>query len=215
MKGPLEFIIDHAMADIRDLEKTCYKVINIEQGTTEWLEMRRKYITASQIPVIMGVSPYQTFAQLLNEKLTGKEANNDDKKELFQRGHDLENTARNILRDYKFKPMVLVSKQIPELMASLDGMDLERNIILEAKYVGKAKLSAIKNLNIPASHLYQMQAQLMVSGAEACLYFATDGDKYHKEFIKPNLEMFEQIKEVTALFSEALKERVNGNKPTN
>lgn len=187
-----------------------FEIIEVQQNTPAWLELRRKYVTASQVPILMGVSPYQSIEDLLEEKISGKEIDNSGKEALFKRGHDLENTARNILTDYNFKPYVLTSTLVPNLMASLDGFDRKHNVILEAKYVGKVKLAAIKRGVIPKPHYAQMQAQLLVSGAEYCLYWASDGQNIARQVIKPNKEFFTEIKEVVQWFLDILKEKLSG-----
>ena len=44
------------------------KIIPIEQQSPEWFEWRKTGITASDMPIIMGVSPYKTPWQLWAEK---------------------------------------------------------------------------------------------------------------------------------------------------
>ena len=36
------------------------RIVNLEQGTKEWLEWRRQGITATESSVILGLSPYKT-----------------------------------------------------------------------------------------------------------------------------------------------------------
>lgn len=43
----------------------------IRQGTPEWIEARRSLITATDIPVLLGISPYRCEADLAAEKLGG------------------------------------------------------------------------------------------------------------------------------------------------
>jgi predicted phage-related endonuclease len=40
----------------------------IRQGTDEWLEARRSLVTATDIPVLLGLSPYKCEADLADEK---------------------------------------------------------------------------------------------------------------------------------------------------
>jgi len=41
----------------------------MEQGTPEWLEMRKNYLGASDAPIVMKVSPWSTPFQLWRKKL--------------------------------------------------------------------------------------------------------------------------------------------------
>ncbi len=45
------------------------KIIDLEQGTPEWLEWRKNGIGSSDIATIMGANPYQTPYQLWEENL--------------------------------------------------------------------------------------------------------------------------------------------------
>lgn len=170
-----------------------YEVLNVEQGTEAWKQERLKRVTASQIPSLMNLSPYQSALQLLEEKITGKEADVDGFKQvLFQRGHDAELAAREWVESHlnlKFPPSVILSKRCPQLLASLDGFNQGKNVILEAKYMGAKALEDVKAGKIKPHHQCQVQAQLLATGAEKCIYFATtqDGDSAIAE-IKPNAE---------------------------
>ena len=46
--------------------------IPLAQGSPEWLEARRSLVTASDIPVLLGLSPYRCEADLADEKRYGK-----------------------------------------------------------------------------------------------------------------------------------------------
>ncbi len=45
----------------------------LRQGSAEWLEARRSLVTSTDVPVILGLSPYKSEAQLAREKLEGIE----------------------------------------------------------------------------------------------------------------------------------------------
>jgi predicted phage-related endonuclease len=44
------------------------KTLAIEQGSAEWLALRRKMRTASETATVMGCNPYQTPLQLARQK---------------------------------------------------------------------------------------------------------------------------------------------------
>jgi len=46
-------------------------IINVKQGTKEWLNLRMGHFTASEAPAMMGVSKYQKRDELLTMKKTG------------------------------------------------------------------------------------------------------------------------------------------------
>ena len=43
--------------------------MTLEQGSAEWLAARRQMVTSTDLPVIMGLSPYKSEATLAREKL--------------------------------------------------------------------------------------------------------------------------------------------------
>lgn len=45
--------------------------VPVRQGSQEWLDYRRTVVTATDIPVLLGLSPYKCEADLADEKLTG------------------------------------------------------------------------------------------------------------------------------------------------
>lgn len=161
------------------MKRVPYSILDLVQGTPEWLDRRFDSVTASQIAAIAGLCPYQTSEKLLDEKLSRQENEvSGFKQQLFDRGHDAEAIGRTwVEKEYgaTFTPMVLVSKKCPDLLASLDGFSLTLNTIFEAKFMGEKALTAVDRGEIKDHHLVQIQAQLFVSGAATCIYFATDG----------------------------------------
>lgn len=180
------------------------------QKSPEWLELRRKYITASEVPIIMGRSPYRTLQELVYEKTTGTmEVLSQDKIDLFKKADDIEIKARESLigDGYNFEPQVILSKTVPDLLASLDGFDQNHNTILEVKYIGRAKLIKLEqDKNLPVHHYIQIQAQLLASGAKRCLYYASDSKNIFLKNIEPDLEFFETIKKEIKKVSQNLKD---------
>lgn len=188
-----------------------YEYLNVEQGTDAWLKERLKRVTASQTPSLLNLSPYQTVSQLLEEKLTGKEAEVDSYKEyLFRKGHQAEHAAREWAESdlgFKLPPKVIVSNRCIGLLASLDGFNEEQNVILEAKYMGAKSLDEVKKGKIKLHHKCQIQAQLLASGAKHCIYFATteSGDSAILE-ITPKQDYFENITAAVNAFIRDLGE---------
>lgn len=182
-----------------------YTKLDLIQGTPEWLKVRMTKLTASQAPVLFDLSPYQTRLQLFEEKVTGEEAQTDDyKMQLFRRGHEAEEAGREWVKKHlnlDLLPLVLVSNETPELLASLDGMDESRGVIFEAKYMGTDNLKRVEAGLIPPHHICQVQAQLAVSGADEAIYFAMDsqGNAVHQR-IKPDQDYGRDIAEAAIRF---------------
>lgn len=190
---------------------SAYETLTVDQGSDAWLNERMKRVTASQTPALLGLSPYQTILDLYEEKITGKEVDVSTYKQvLFDKGHRAEAAARQWVEanlGLTFPPAVIVSTKCPHLLASLDGINQDKNIIFEAKYMGKAALEDVKHGKIKEHHQCQIQAQLLASGAEKCIYFATidDGDSAVLE-ITPKSEYAERITAAVDKFMKELTE---------
>jgi putative phage-type endonuclease len=151
-----------------------YTIWQGDQGSPEWVKLRQGHIGSSDIAVIVGKSPFATTVHdLWLEKRGNKEI--DPPSYPMIRGKELEPIAResyiaetgNIVG-----PEVFVCSEKP-YMASLDGITLDRRIILEAKApMSIETLFKVNSENIREFYYYiQVQWQLMIVGAaEADLY---------------------------------------------
>lgn len=175
-----------------------FRILDLAQGTPEWKAARLNYLTASNVPVLFDLSPYKTKLGLFEELVTGAEAPvTPEKQILFDIGHGAEKVGREWLVKkfgHDFDPAVAASIEHPDIMASLDGFAQKENLIAEFKYVGAEKLNQIKIGKLPADHEIQVQAQLLVTGAEKCVYFAIDpkGNAAMLD-VFPDLKMQNQI----------------------
>jgi putative phage-type endonuclease len=152
----------------------------VVQGTPEWLQLRATHHTASEAPAALGVGKYQTRAALLRQKFTGLGDDVDaGKQALFDRGHAAEAAARGLAEaivDSDFYPITAtaVIDGLP-LLASLDGCTLEGDVILEHKLWNDALASDVRNGTLTPHYTVQMDQQLLVTGAEKCLFMVSDG----------------------------------------
>lgn len=140
------------------------------QGTDEWLSEKRHRIGASEIGAIIGVSPWITKRQLWEMKTNRRppQATNP----AMERGLRLEPVARKSVDDVfglKLAPAVVQDSQQKYLMASLDGWDRENSIIWEHKCPGLAEHNRTPD-GPPEKYRYQVQQQLMITGAAKCLF---------------------------------------------
>ena len=155
-----------------------YKIIELEQGSPEWLSYRRTKITATDTAKIMNLSPFCTPLQLWEEKLGLRESTpiNDKMRE----GSLMEEQARdflNSLSETNFKPIVLESIDFPFMMASLDGMNSVGDIV-EIK-CGKKSYEDLKEGKIPDYYYAQIQKQIYVSNSICCKYFCYRSENEH------------------------------------
>jgi putative phage-type endonuclease len=185
------------------------KKLDLVQGTPEWLNARYDYVTGSQTPVILNLSRYQTPLELFEEKILRQELRSVAGKEIiFGRGHSAEKKAREYLKEKGlcYEPVVMVSHRYPDLLVSLDGLTSDGKRMFECKFVGTAVLEKIRQGEIPPDHRCQIQAGLLVSGAEVCDYFATDseGDSHWIE-IFPEPQYQADIAEAAKRFMDCVR----------
>ena len=104
------------------------KILDLVQGTDEWLEARLNYLCASEAAAMMGESKYMTREDLLALK-KGWQANPVDgfKQKLFDSGHESEAAAREILEEETCEPWMPAVGAIEvdgiKLLASFDGLN--------------------------------------------------------------------------------------------
>ncbi len=72
------------------------RIVNLEQGTKEWLEWRRQGITATESSVILGLSPYKTVWRLWLEKLQKALPPDLSNNPLVRYGKETEAIARSL-----------------------------------------------------------------------------------------------------------------------
>lgn len=152
------------------------KIVDVEQGTEEWLKWRKTVITATDCPAIMGSSPWSTPYKCWQNKLglSGDKAPNA----AMQRGKDLEPIARDIFSrntGITMKSAVIESSEYSILGASLDGISSNKTMILEIKCGGEKLHALAKDSIIPEYYMDQIQHQILVTRAVKAFYLSFDG----------------------------------------
>ncbi len=160
------------------------KIIELEQGSPEWLAFRKDYIGASDAPVICGVSFYgKTPLQLYEEK---KSLRKSYKSKAMERGTELEPIARRMVdKDHGtiYTPMVVQSEEVEFMIASLDGYDIHSNKFIEIKCPKEEIFESINQYNdIPLDWIYQMNHQMFVVELDEGTLIVYNGT-YYKEFV--------------------------------
>ena len=181
------------------------------QGTKEWLDNRRKFIGASDAPIILGVSPWKTPYQLWEEKLGfGKEIDLSKNPQIV-RGNALEPVVLQNFNNENFLtlyPQVVYHKEIKFMMASLDGLSKEKDVAIEIKCPGKEAHQKALNGEIPEYFYPQLQHQLACLGLDSIYYhsFHESGiatvivkrdDKYIKKMITKEKKFWECVQTFT------------------
>lgn len=155
------------------------KTLNLTQGSPEWLAHRRTTRNASDAPAMMGVSPYVTRAQLVRQRATGVEREVDSATQArFFRGHEVEPALRALAEAMLGEDLYAVTGVSDDgyLGASLDGVTLAEDVILEVKQPNAGKVACMQRDEIPPQDYWQIVQQFAVcDGAARCLYLVGDG----------------------------------------
>lgn len=156
---------------------------NVQQGSKEWLELRKDFYAASDAAAMLGVSPYKTRTDLLKEKATGlvPEVNSATQR-LFDDGHRFEDLARAIAEKEIGEDLFPCVGTEGKLLASFDGLTVTDEIAWEHKTLNDTLRAVMvpgcSGRDLPEYYQIQMEQQLMVSGAEKALFSATKWDEH-------------------------------------
>lgn len=152
----------------------------IVQGSSQWLAIRAKHLTASEAPAAAGVSKYQSRSDLLRQKATGIVHEVDAQtQKLYDRGHASEAGARPLAEDIIGSELYPVTATLSieglDLLASLDGATMMEDIIFEHKLWSEPLAADVRAGTLAPHYTVQMDQELMVSGAKRCLFMVSDG----------------------------------------
>ena len=151
---------------VRVLERSCD--IHSFNTEVEWLEARRKVITASEVPAVLGASRWQTPMQLAYDKLNGAKRETTLAMESGKALEPvvatayIEATNRALMDLGRFT--LLTSKRYPWLGASLDRLIVEESPgALEIKTTTHAE-NVEEGNSERLNYEVQNQVQMLVAG---------------------------------------------------
>lgn len=177
-------------------------IVQLPQGSPEWLAYRRSRFNASESAALLGVSPWQTPYQLWLEK-TGKTDSKPNAAML--RGTELEPAARAAYEEQTglvMQPLVL---EAGRYSTSLDGMTLDGDLVLEIKCPLRGTRSDLwRDVTagaVPKHYLVQVQHQLMVSGAQTAHLWVFDGSRGLLHEIQRDEALMERIQTAWEAFA--------------
>lgn len=157
------------------------KVHNVQQGTPEWLALRASHFTASEAPAMMGASKFQTRNDLLAMKKTGIVPDvTPQQQAAFDRGHATEEMARPLAEEDIGEELYPIVGTSGNLLASMDGATMLGDVLFEHKLWNEKVVTQIRAGELDPHYYWQLEQQLLVSGAERVLFVCSDGtrDKY-------------------------------------
>jgi putative phage-type endonuclease len=150
------------------------------QGSEAWHTLRAKHYTASEASAMLGVSKYQTRADLIKRKATGLAEEIDaGTQRRFDAGHEAEAAARPIVESHlgdDLYPITMTAdvNGLP-LLASMDGLTMMGDVGWETKLLNQDLRAAVEAGTLDEHYTVQMEQQLMVSGADRIYFTASDG----------------------------------------
>lgn len=180
----------------------------LTQGTLEWLKMRNNYIGASDSPVILGLAKWKlrdgrikTPYILWQEKLGLVEANSQSS--ATDHGTNMEAQARSAYEAMTgdlVAPEVIFHNDISYMMASLDGLTIDKKLAVEIKCINREDHELAKKGIIPEVYMPQLQHQLLCLGHDMMHYFSYNSgegvlvevrkDDQYQDMLKQKLAAF-------------------------
>lgn len=155
------------------MTKFLFKIIDLKQGSPEWLAWRKSGIGASESAALLGLCPYNTALDVYKDKKNPSYV--AESNFAMQRGSDTEGKARakyELVTMEDMPPICATSIQHEFLNASLDGIRSDLKKICEIKVPGKDSHANAKLGKVPEHYMIQIQHQLLVTGADECDYFS-------------------------------------------
>jgi putative phage-type endonuclease len=168
----------------------------MEQQSSAWKEWRKQGIGGSDVAAILGLSKWMTKLQLFQYK-TGLAEQPDLSGEWHvQRGIENEGKVRaqlELLTGVAWPAELAVHPVHSFMRVSLDGR--AQNRICEIKITSKEVMELAEKLEVPDYYMAQVQYQLMVTGADECVFFCFNekSGKFAAVPVKPSKEWFGKI----------------------
>ncbi|TFB40934.1 YqaJ viral recombinase family protein [Pseudomonas sp. F01002] len=152
------------------------KIHNVAQGSAEWHALRAQHFTASEAPAMMGASKYQTRTDLLTLKKTGIAPDvTPSQQYIFDKGHATEASARPLVEVMIGEELYPVVGTLGNLLASMDGATMLGETLFEHKLWNESLVAQVKAEALAPHYYWQLEQQLLVSGAERVIFVCSDG----------------------------------------
>lgn len=152
------------------------KIHTVAQGSAEWLALRAQYRTASEAPAMMGASKYQSRTDLLMAKKTGITPDVTPSQQfIFDKGHATEALARPLAEALIGEELYPIVATEGNLLASMDGATMLGETLFEHKLWNESVVAQVKAGDLAPHYYWQLEQQLLVSGAERVIFVCSDG----------------------------------------
>lgn len=158
------------------------ETLNLVQGSPEWHHFRNdpKVKPASELPAVMGLSPYKKRDELLKEYATGiREEVDAATQARFDKGHEFEAAMRpvaeKVIGEELYQATGYIEKDGMIISASFDGITMLEDLCYEHKTINQKLRECKSAKDLPPYITVQMDQQLLVCGGEKCLFIASNG----------------------------------------
>ncbi len=171
-------------------------ICNLKQGTDEWLAFRNNYFSSSEASAMLDISKHMTRDELLFKKYTGIEKEyNSYTLNLFQRGHEAEESARRIIEKQINDDLFPAVYVMSDLMASVDGITINGSIAFEHKLFNLRLHDSVSKGILPKEYEPQCQQIMMVTGASKLIFVCSDGteEKIAQMELMPDNSYFKKL----------------------
>lgn len=155
------------------------KLLNLVQGSDEWIQARLKYLCASEAPAMMGDSKFMSRNQLLALK-KGWLSNpaGSFKQKLYDKGHESEEAARELLEfdlceEIKSAVGLTIIDGL-ELLSSFDGLG-DFGFIWEHKEWNETLAENVRNVILEPMYYWQLEHQMLTAGLDEVCFMVSDG----------------------------------------
>lgn len=187
------------------------KFLDLEQGSEEWLAVRKRYATASDMPCILGVEgAFKSRKRTLREKTEEKRPLTDFEEALFARGHEVEGELRAYAEQYlhvKLPPAVILDPR-RGILASIDGFCRETKIVVEMKNsTSEKKIALAREGDVWLPYKVQVMTQMLVAKSDTGFLFMRDDrtGENHVSTIEPDKKLMREISKAAREFVKELK----------
>lgn len=204
-------------------------IVNIQQGSDQWVALRAKHFCASEAAAMLGLSSHMKRSELLRIKSLGisKEFSDFVMNNVLNKGHAAEATARAIVENQLGAELypataTLTIDGLP-LLASYDGLSMDESQAWENKLLNSQNADP-KDM-IDSEYWPQLEQQALVAGVDQVYFTVSDGTQmgtsghWYQSLTKRRAQLLAGWKQ----FAEDLKsytpteetQPVNGQAPDN
>jgi predicted phage-related endonuclease len=186
-------------------------ILDVVQGSPEWVAARAKYFCASDAPVMMGASKRTTRTELLRMKSSGDERAFTEWQQanLLDKGHEAEAAARALVEASLGEELYPTTgaHEAGYLLASFDGVTMDGETGFEHKLWNEDLAAQVRAGELPPSHYWQLEQQILVGGLKRVIFVCSNGtpEKFVQMEYRPVPGRAQQLLAGWKQFDEDLK----------